>query len=77
MLGLHLQIKITMFKYILEGAGSINWMAIASLLTFMAVFIISAVMAFRSQPAFIEKMANLPLDDSTSSFNAENDQNEQ
>jgi hypothetical protein len=66
-----------MFKYILEGAGSINWMAIASLLTFMAVFIISAVMAFRSQPAFIDKMANLPLDDSTPSFNAENEQHEQ
>ncbi len=64
-----------MFKYILESAGNINWMAIASLLTFMAVFIISAVMAFRSQPAFIDKMAQMPLDDATS-FNAENDRHE-
>ena len=65
-----------MFKYILEGAGNINWMAIASLLTFMTVFIISAMMAFRSPSTFIDKMANMPLDDSTPSFNAENDRHE-
>ncbi|MCR9102953.1 MAG: hypothetical protein NXI25_23575 [bacterium] len=65
-----------MFKYILEGAGNINWMAIASLLTFMAVFLVSAMMAFRSKPAFIDKMANMPLDDSNPSFNAENDRHE-
>ncbi|MCI4649166.1 hypothetical protein [Phaeodactylibacter sp.] len=65
-----------MFKYILEGAGNINWMAIASLLTFMAVFLVSAMMAFRSKPAFIDKMANMPLDDSIPSFNAENDRHE-
>lgn len=64
-----------MFKYILESAGDINWMAIASLLTFMAVFIISAVMAFRSQPAFIDRMANLPLEE-PNPLNAENDRHE-
>lgn len=61
-----------MFKYILEGAGQINWMAIAALITFVTVFIVSAVVAFRTEPAFIDKMANLPLDDSKP-FNAENE----
>jgi hypothetical protein len=42
----------------------------------MAVFLVSAMMAFRSKPAFIDKMANMPLDDSTPSFNAENDRHE-
>jgi hypothetical protein len=65
-----------MCNSIREGAGNINWMAIASLLTFMAVFLVSAMMAFRSKPAFIDKMANMPLDDSIPSFNAENDRHE-
>ena len=46
-------------------------MAIAALLTFVAVFVVGAVVAFRAEPAFIDKMANLPLDDSKP-FNAEN-----
>jgi len=53
-----------MYKYILEGVGDINWMAISALLTFVAVFTVSAVMAFRSPLAYLNKMSNLPLDDS-------------
>jgi hypothetical protein len=64
-----------MFKYILEGAGDINWMAISALITFMVIFIVSTVMAFKSPPSYIEKMANMPLDDSYP-VNSENDRHE-
>lgn len=53
-----------MFKYILENAGSINWMAIAALITFFAIFIVSSAMILRSDKAFITKMSNMPLEDS-------------
>jgi hypothetical protein len=36
-----------MAKYILEGAGNINWMAIFALLTFVHIFTVSALLAFR------------------------------
>lgn len=53
-----------MYKYILEGVGNINWMAISALITFVTIFLVSAVMAFRSKPSFLNKMSNLPLEDS-------------
>lgn len=53
-----------MYKYILQAAGSINWMAISALLTFVTVFLVSAVMAFRSPRVYLNKMSNLPLEDS-------------
>ena len=52
-----------MYKYILESSGNINWMAIFALITFFALFVISVVVVFRRSPAFMEKMANLPLED--------------
>ena len=64
-----------MFKYILEGAGNINWMAISALITFVVIFLVSAVMAIKSSPSYIEKMANMPLDDSYP-VNSENDRHE-
>ncbi len=64
-----------MFKYILEGAGNINWMAISALITFFVIFSVSAVLAFRRDPAYIQKMANMPLDDSNP-VNAETDHHE-
>ncbi|MCB0555055.1 MAG: hypothetical protein KDD02_16005 [Phaeodactylibacter sp.] len=64
-----------MFKYILESAGNINWMAISALLTFFVIFVVSAVLAFKRDPAFINKMANMPLDDSNP-VNAEIDRHE-
>ncbi len=45
-------------------------MAIFALITFFAMFVISAVVIFRKSPAYIEKMANLPLEDNPS-FNSE------
>ena len=52
-----------MAKYILEGAGDINWMAIFALITFVAVFLIGLYAVFRSDKQFIEHMSHLPLDD--------------
>ena len=51
-----------MYKYILSEAGNINWMALFALLTFMFVFITSAILIFRKNNDFIKKMASLPLE---------------
>ena len=53
-----------MYKYILQGAGDINWMALFALLTFFSIFVISVIAIFGKSKAYIEKMSNLPLDDS-------------
>ncbi len=55
-----------MFKHILANAGDINWMAIFAMLTFILLFVISAVAIFGKSKSFINKMSNLPLDDSLS-----------
>lgn len=52
-----------MYKYILAGAGDINWMAIFALLTFVILFVTSAIAVFWKSKAFIDHMSNLPLDD--------------
>ncbi len=52
-----------MFKYILETAGNINWMAIAALLTFVTIFLVSTAVVLRQDGAFIDRMSNLPLED--------------
>lgn len=54
---------IVMFKYILEQAGNINWMGISALITFFAVFVIASLVILRSKPEYIQKMANMPLED--------------
>ncbi len=54
-----------MYKYLLESAGNINWMAIFALITFFLIFTISAVTVFRRNPEFIKKMSNLPLEDNS------------
>lgn len=56
-----------MYKYILSEEGSLNWMAILALLTFFLIFVISTVVVLRRNKTFIDKMANLPLDDAYSS----------
>jgi hypothetical protein len=55
-----------MFKHILANAGDINWMAIFALLTFFLLFVISAVAIFGRSKEYIQKMANMPLEDSIS-----------
>lgn len=54
-----------MAKYILEQAGDINWMAIFALLTFVFIFTTSVVAVFVRKKAYINHMANLPLEDDT------------
>ena len=51
-----------MFKHILAGAD-INWMAIFALVTFFALFAIALVAIFASDKKYIQRMAQLPLDD--------------
>ena len=55
-----------MYKHILANAGEINWMAIFALLTFFLLFVISAVTIFFRSKTFVDKMSNLPLEDSSS-----------
>lgn len=52
-----------MYKYLLEQAGDINWMAMFSLTTFFFVFSISLILALRKDKKHIEHMAHIPLDD--------------
>ncbi|WP_235296417.1 hypothetical protein [Portibacter marinus] len=50
-----------MYKYILESAGNINWMALFALLTFMFVFIVSAILIFTKNKKTIQHISHLPL----------------
>lgn len=52
-----------MYKYILETAGNINWMALFALLTFFIVFSISIYLAFVKDSKELEHIADLPLSD--------------
>jgi hypothetical protein len=62
-----------MYKYILETAGNINWMALFSLITFLSVFLLAIVLVLRRSDDHIKHMASLPLDDE---YTPENDQKE-
>jgi hypothetical protein len=55
-----------MYKYILENAGDINWMAIFALVTFFLMFVISSIAILGTKKSFIDKMANLPLENENS-----------
>ncbi|RMG79017.1 MAG: CcoQ/FixQ family Cbb3-type cytochrome c oxidase assembly chaperone [Bacteroidetes bacterium] len=55
-----------MFKHILANAGNINWMAIFALITFFLMFLITLFVVFGKRKSYIEKMSNLPLEDSIS-----------
>lgn len=57
-----------MYKYILESAGSINWMALFALLTFMFVFVVSAMLIMRKNKEEIDEIASLPLENDDSSI---------
>jgi hypothetical protein len=54
-----------MYKYILEQAGNINWMAVFSLVTFFFIFGMSVLLALRKDKSFTNKMAAMPLDDNS------------
>lgn len=52
-----------MFKYILERAGDIEWMAIVPLLLFVIFFIVIVWRAMTHKKEFVDRMANMPLQD--------------
>lgn len=52
-----------MYKYILESAGNINWMALFALLTFFFVFTVSALLVFRKSTEQLRRVSSLPLED--------------
>lgn len=52
-----------MYKYILESAGNINWMALFALLTFFFVFSMSIYLAFVKDKKELQHIADLPLAD--------------
>ncbi|MEM6963301.1 MAG: hypothetical protein AAF573_00960 [Bacteroidota bacterium] len=58
-----------MYKYILERAGDIDWMAILPLLIFTIVFAVVVIMAMTHKKDFVNHMASLPLDENDSSRN--------
>ena len=59
-----------MFKHILAGAD-INWMAIFALITFFSLFAIAIIAIFASDKKYIQRMANLPLEDEDPDGNRE------
>lgn len=61
-----------MYKYILESAGNIDWMAIGPLVFFFVFFVAISYMAITSKKSFIDKMGNMPFDDSTVQTNNDN-----
>jgi len=50
-----------MYKYILETAGNINWMAVFALMTFFFVFSMSVYLAFVKDKESLQSIADLPL----------------
>ena len=52
-----------MFKYILQGAGDINWMAILALVVFFVVFVVGSAWILTRKKDYVEKVSRLPLDD--------------
>lgn len=61
--GFHRLKIIGMYKYILESAGNINWMAIFALLTFFTVFVVSAYTVLIQGKEFTDKMSKMPLEE--------------
>ncbi|MEL6273951.1 MAG: hypothetical protein AAFU03_02450 [Bacteroidota bacterium] len=53
-----------MAKYLL-AAENINWMAVFALLTFVFIFVLSVIMAFGKKKDSYQRIAQLPLDDTT------------
>jgi len=58
-----------MYKYILESAGNINWMAVFALMTFFFIFSMSIYLAFVKDKKSLQHIADLPLNDDTPSHN--------
>lgn len=50
-----------MYKYILESAGDINWMALFALITFFFIFSLSVYLAFKKDKGELHELASMPL----------------
>ncbi len=51
-----------MYKYILQSIQHINWLAVAAMLVFIAVFVYSTWWALSSSKEYVEDMSRLPLE---------------
>ncbi|MFQ5448510.1 MAG: hypothetical protein ACE5FF_16410 [Saprospiraceae bacterium] len=52
-----------MYKYILESVEKMNWLAVACLVLFFSIFILSTVWIMTRKKDFIDRMSNMPLED--------------
>jgi cbb3-type cytochrome oxidase subunit 3 len=52
-----------MFKYILQNAGDINWIAVMALVLFFAVFLFGSAWILTKKKDYVDKVSRLPLDD--------------
>lgn len=52
-----------MYKYLLENAGDLDWMAVGPMLVFVAFFVGVIVFAYTTDKSYINKMSNLPFED--------------
>jgi len=59
-----------MYKYILETAGNINWMAVFALMTFFFIFSMSVYLAYVKDKKSLQNIANLPLADDEPIYNS-------
>ncbi len=57
-----------MYKYILESAGNINWMALFALITFFFIFTLSAYLIFKKDKKQLKHLEELPLTDGEKLF---------
>ena len=55
-----------MYKYILESAGNINWMAVFALTTFTIIFSLSAYLVLKKDKEELNRLSSLPLSDEDS-----------
>ena len=51
-----------MYKYILESASDIDWMAILPLIIFFVFFTATIVVTMRKEKRYIDHMKQMPLD---------------
>lgn len=59
-----------MYKYILEKAGEINWMALFALVTFFTIFMLSIYLVLVKDKKKLEHMENLPLEEDDPEINS-------
>lgn len=52
-----------MYKYILQSAGDINWMALFALLTFFFVFGMGVYLALMKNKEELNRISHIPLMD--------------